>query len=205
MGRFLLPLLFLGLSFVPVVTPIWTQFDLVRKRIDAWGSDKNTSYTRISSTEGNGPVVPDDAYFGHAVADIGDLDGDGCHDLAVGAPMMVSTFPSPLSSPFSLPYTISLIVAPFHLFFSACVPDTSLLIRLLPSSTSLTRHRQALEVNGTMAPNVGAIYILFMNINGTVKSHRLINTNDGGGPQTYANVRLPPCFPPHSQDLRSLL
>ena len=92
---FLLLLLFWG-QHVGRVEPIWTQFDLVRSsswrnRDTLYGSDGNTSYTRISSTEGNGPSdLPEDAAFGASVVDIGDLDGDGVHDLVVGAPLLVT-------------------------------------------------------------------------------------------------------------------
>ena len=91
---FLWVLLFWG-YIVGQVEPIWTQFDLVRSsswrnRDTFWGSERNTSYTRISSTEGNGPAdIPEDAYFGASVVDIGDLDGDNVHDLVVGAPLLV--------------------------------------------------------------------------------------------------------------------
>jgi len=43
------------------------------------------SIREINSSTANGPDLADDD-FGQSVANIGDLDGDGVNDLAVGAP-----------------------------------------------------------------------------------------------------------------------
>ena len=43
------------------------------------------SAVEINDTTTNGPTLADDDYFGASVANIGDLDGDGVNDLAVGA------------------------------------------------------------------------------------------------------------------------
>ncbi len=43
------------------------------------------STVEINDSTANGPVLADDDRFGHSVANIGDLDGDGVSDLAVGA------------------------------------------------------------------------------------------------------------------------
>ena len=43
------------------------------------------SYTKISRTTGNGPPLSQDDQFGRAAAVLGDVDGDGIVDLAVGA------------------------------------------------------------------------------------------------------------------------
>ncbi len=47
------------------------------------GSVKSTAEINDNTT--NGPVLSDGNRFGESVADIGDLDGDGINDLAVGA------------------------------------------------------------------------------------------------------------------------
>jgi hypothetical protein len=43
------------------------------------------SSTKIASGSGGGPALADQDYFGRSVASVGDLDGDGVTDLAVGA------------------------------------------------------------------------------------------------------------------------
>jgi hypothetical protein len=58
--------------------------ELFLLRLNADGTVKN--FTRIAGDENGGPTVGDQHYFGASVAAIGDLDGDGVGDLAVGAP-----------------------------------------------------------------------------------------------------------------------
>eukprot|EP01031_Cornospumella_fuschlensis_P036046 gene36046-43714_t len=64
---------------------IWNRFDLVRNRTGAWGSNSTVSFVKI--TQANTiPSLPPGANFGWSVAKVGDIDGNGFDDIAVGAP-----------------------------------------------------------------------------------------------------------------------
>ena len=87
--------------------------------------DSTKTKLLVSGTNGL-PIFPSADNFAHSVATIGDLDGDGIVDLAVGA--------------------------------------------------------IGNDVGNPDSPNQGAVYILFMNANGTVRSSQKIAANVGGGP-----------------------
>ncbi len=83
------------------------------------------SHQKISDTEGIFTGVLDDTdLFGYSTATLGDVDGDGVNDLAVGA----------------------------------SYDD---------------------DGGATGSSNRGAVWILFLNANGTVKAHQKINANQG--------------------------
>ena len=85
-------------------------------------------YQKIADQTAGGPALANFDNFGYSVASLGDLDGDGVIDLAVGA-----------------------------------------------------------QGDDTGLGGAGAVYILFMNSDGTVKSHRKIGHQTGGGPTLLAN------------------
>ena len=77
--------LFCVILFARLVTSVWTDFDLVRPFYGAWGSEGIIPYIKIDSRNNNGPNVTENANFGFSMAVVGDLDGNGVDDLAVGA------------------------------------------------------------------------------------------------------------------------
>jgi hypothetical protein len=150
------------------------------------GTVKNSQI--IASGVGGGPNLPGLAYFGSSVATIGDLDGDGVVDLAVGAR-----------------YDNDNTGSVYVLF-------------LKPDGTAKASQKIASGVGGGPALDkwdsfgrsvasmgdldgdgvsdlavgaagddtddfdTGAVYVLFMNNDGTVKSSQKIASNTGGGP-----------------------
>lgn len=75
----------LFLCFLSLVSGIWLKYALVGRDPDTQGSTGHVPFVKISSIQNNGPHLNVSSYFGCSVANMGDLDGDGIHDLAVGA------------------------------------------------------------------------------------------------------------------------
>lgn len=65
------------------VSAVWTSFDLVRP-FKGWGSNGTTPFIKISN-EIPGLNLSAGDNFGYSIANIGDLNGDGNDDIAVGA------------------------------------------------------------------------------------------------------------------------
>ena len=133
-----------------------------------------TSHQKISYLEGGlGPVLSDDDRFGQAIERIGDLDGDGVPDLAVGAEG----------------YTGASDGAVWILFMNSdgTVRDREVITAsdVTPQAMSFVRFGKCLarlgDVDGDGTTDIAAgssryVWILYLNPDGTLKDDRAIDT-----------------------------
>lgn len=152
-------------------------------------------YQIINSIEGNGPSnLPEGAMFGWSVANIGDLDSDGNDDLVVGAIGESCTLNNG---------TIGVRCGAIYILFMSANGSTvdhyaRITNKLNGGPVFLQSNdnfgyavSQAGDVDGdgvtdlaAGAPGTytgGSLYILLMNVNGTVKKHVLIRGEENGG------------------------
>ncbi len=156
--------------------------------LNASGTVKSS--TRISSGTGGGPTLVHDSNFGTSLANIGDLDGDGVADLAVGAYRDAGTL-------YSGAVYVLLLNA------SGTAKSSTKIDSLTGGGPPLASHVRFghsvanvgdqdgdgvndLAVGSTRDDrggyNRGALHILFLNSSGTVKGRTKIGSGIGGGP-----------------------
>jgi hypothetical protein len=157
--------------------------------MNATGTVKSSQ--EIGFNVGVGPTLADGDYFGHSVAAIGDLDGDGITDLAVGA------------SKDDTGGYISGAVYVLFLNANGTVRNTQKIASGIGGGPALAtgdRFGSAVASIGdldgdgirdlavgaisddTGGDYRGAVHVLFMRANGTVKSSQKIASGVGGGP-----------------------
>ena len=153
------------------------------------GTVKGTA--EINSTTTNGPSLADDDAFGSSVAGIGDLDGDGVGDIAVGAPEDDDGHRNR---------------GAVHVLFmnsDGTVKRTAEINSTTPNGPSLANNDNfgfsaagLGDLDGDGVPDVaagawgddagggqrGAVHVLFMNSDGTVKRTAEINSATPNGP-----------------------
>ena len=147
------------------------------------------THQKISDTEGGFTGILDPGWFGHSVASLGDLDGDGVGDLAVGAPGVLGGLDRG---------------AVWILFLNADgtvkthqkISDTEGGFTGMLDDGDLFGHSVALlgDLDADGVPDLavgapydddggdtrGAVWVLFLNTDGTVKSHQKISDTQGG-------------------------
>ena len=160
------------------------------------GSVKST--VEIDDTTPNGPVLYTNDWFGWSVANIGDLDGDGVNDLAVGAKSDNGSY-----------HPAAKDLGAVHIIFmntDGSVKSTVEIDNTTPNGPDL----DIKDYFGSSVANIGdldgdgvnelaggapydldddrgALHIMFMNTDGSIKSSEEINSGTANGP-TLANT-----------------
>ena len=139
---------------------------------------------KIASNTGGGPPLNRLDSFGRTVTSLGDLDGDGVPDLAVGTANYNGRFPGGV---YVLFMNRSGTVKNYQLIASGVGggPNLGLSDQFGYSVVSLgdlDGDGVSDMAAGAVSDGLGAIYVLFMNPNGTAKSFQKIAPNIGAGP-----------------------
>ena len=153
----------------------------------------------IASGVGGGPTITNGSWFGRSITSIGDLDGDGITDLAVGS---------------DLDDTGGTDRGAVYVLFmnsNGTVKGTQKIASGIGGGPTLANQDRfgiavtsigdldgdgigdlAVGADGddTGGSERGATYVLFLNANGTVKSHQKIANNTGGGPSLANSDRF---------------
>jgi hypothetical protein len=154
------------------------------------GAADGAKTQKIASGTGGGPVLANGDMFGSAVASLGDLDGDGNEELAVGAPSQTGsgsggavfvhfmnsngTVRSSLRVASGTAGGPTLMSGDYFGHAVASIGDLD--------GDGITDLAVGADKDDTGGYNRGAVYVLFLNANGTVKSSRKIAHNTAGGP-----------------------
>ena len=154
------------------------------------GEIDSTKTQKIASGIGGGPPLANNDKFGTAVASIGDLDGDGIGDLAVGAPSQTGA-PSAGSVQVLFMNASGTVKSSQKIGFNVgggtTLSDGDYFGHSIAALGDLNGDGIADLAVGASKDDTGgyingAVYVLFMNTNGTVKSSQKIATGVGGGP-----------------------
>lgn len=184
-----------------LVEAVWRRFDLVRPFDGAWGSNHTTPFVFISglNVTTNGPNITSSSSFGQSVANIGDLNGDGYDDIAVGA---VGE---------SIDYGKGELVnaGSIYILFMGYNGSVQQSIRINgnenggPKVYANDQFGYSMAAIGDLdgdgitelavgAPGyiVSSVYILYLQNNGSVRHHRLIRGNFAGNAPALNNTKI---------------
>jgi len=160
-----------------------------------------SSIVKINDTTDNGPTLANGYWFGGSVANIGDLDGDGVNDLAVGANLdpgggwhkgtvhiMFMNTDGSLKKP-TVEIDDDTANGPElsdNDRFGASITNIGDLDGDGVNDLAVGARLDDIKSDGTDSDedwNAGAVHILFMNIDGSVKSTEEINDFTANGPE----------------------
>jgi hypothetical protein len=143
----------------------------------------------------NGPTLADNDNFGRSVTTIGDIDGDGIEDIAVGAPLddtggtnRGAVYVHLMNSDGSIKSTVKLTGANLTDGFILQPGDefgfslTSILDQNGDGRRELAVGAPLDDTGGT---NRGAVYVLFLNANGSISSTVKFDSTTTNGPTLH--------------------
>ncbi len=164
------------------------------------------SSVEIDKTTANGPTIDDEDHFGRSVENIGDLDGDGVNDLAVGAEyddmdengnasggdnrgaihiMFMNTDGTPKSTVEINSSTANGPTIDDDDLFGASIANMGDL-----NGDGVNDIASGTQFDDEGGSNRGAVHIMFMNADGSVDSTVEINSSTTNGPTIDDDDRL---------------
>ena len=137
--------------------------------------------TKIAHETGGGPTLADQDFFGFSLTSLGDFDGDGAQDLAVGA-----AFHDPDGSNYGVVYV--LLMSTDGTAKGSQIIEPGIFASSLASPGDLDGDGLGDLAVGTQGEgNYGAVHVLFLNADGTLKRSEEISHQRGGGPTLSEN------------------
>jgi hypothetical protein len=148
------------------------------------------SYQKISSTQGGLVGLTSNRFFGTSISNLGDLDGDGTIDIAVGAPMYDNDGGLYRGSVWILflnpdgTVKSNKIISQTQGGFDHLLDDNDHFGRIVTNIGDINGDgipdiSASAENDDDGGYNTGALYILFLNRDGTVKGKQKISTLEG--------------------------
>ncbi len=174
-----------------LILALGSLYTITYQNVSATGEEIVSNVIEINNNTANGPVLNDYGYFGSSIANIGDLNGDGISDIAVGAEYDDGDGASSgaihvmfMNSNGSVSSTIEInnntangpVLNDDDRFGSsiANIGDLN-----GDDISDIAVGAYADDVGGT---NSGDIHVMFMNSNGSVSRTIKINNNTANGP-----------------------
>ncbi len=174
-----------------LILTLGSLYTITYQNVSATGDKIVSNTIEINSTTTNGPVLNDSDNFGSSIANIGDLNGDGISDIAVGADYDDAGGPNRgaihlmfMNSNGSVSNTIEINstttngpVLNNYDYFGSSIANIGDL-----NGDGISDIAVGADYDDAGGPDRGAIHLMFMNSNGSVSNTIEINDNTANGP-----------------------